>query len=115
MNKQRKRAASRTVKRMARLSGATRTSQVSLFMSRDFSLLEDDENAITYISGLITEAAEAAVAEAKAMGVRRTYFNGSTLIEVNENGQESIIRGLLERKYFQKYQTPFKKQYVSKR
>lgn len=81
-----------------------------LVQSRYFSILEDSSQGVGYINEIFFAAAKSAVAEAKALGLTRVYYNGKELVQVNSNGEESAFGGKVTgKRLFLKLQSSPKK------
>lgn len=61
-------------------------------ISRDFSVIEDDENSWDIIKDIVAKAGENAAAEAKAAGLPSIYIKNNQLIKEDQQGSKIIIR-----------------------
>jgi hypothetical protein len=70
----------------------TRKENGSVFISHNFSDVEDDAYAFEIIRDLAADAGRHAAAEAKAAGLSRAYIrNYQYLVRVSPNGEEIVI------------------------
>lgn len=78
-----------------------RAAKRSVFISYNFSDIEDNVNGFWIIRELANTAGNNAAAEAKAAGLSRAYIrNYKDLIKINANGEETTISPRIKRSSF---------------
>ena len=79
----------------------------SVFISHNFSDVEDNEDAFNIISDIVAHAGKNAAAEAKAAGLSRVYIrNNKHLVKVSPNGDEVTIAPKIEKASYYIYYKP---------
>jgi len=86
-----------------------------VFVSRNFSDVEDSTNAFEIISKLTSDAGRNAVAEARAGGFGRIFIRDNQLIRISADGLEAIIKSIPKDKAFYVKSTPHKVLHAIKR
>jgi hypothetical protein len=74
--------------------------QLSTFIAKDFSTLEDNVLAFQLIKKLANNAGKYAAAEAKARGLGTVYARGNGLVKVSAIGEAVSITPALKRESF---------------
>jgi len=79
----------------------------SVFISYNFSDIEDNIDAFSIISDIVAHAGKNAAAEAKAAGLSRVYIrNNKHLVKVSANGEEMTITPKIEKASYYIYYKP---------
>ncbi len=63
----------------------------NIFLSRDFSSIEDAPNSFEIIRDVVYRAGKNAAAEAKAAGLPQTFARKNQIIQKKHNGEEEVI------------------------
>ena len=94
------------IKRLSRLQNKRKLkyfskSRINVFISHNFSDIEDNKEAFELIRSLAVDAGNNAAAEAKARGLARVYIrNEKHLVKIAANGEESEIEPKMQRDFF---------------
>jgi hypothetical protein len=94
------------IKRLSRLQNKRSLkyfskSRVNVFLSHNFSDIEDNKEAFELIRNLAVDAGNNAAAEAKARGLDRVYIrNKKQLVKIAANGEVSTIEPKMQRTSF---------------
>ena len=63
----------------------------NMFLTRDFSSVEDAANSLDIIRNIVYRAGRNAAAEAKAAGLPQTFARNNQIIRIHQNGDEEVI------------------------
>ena len=63
----------------------------NIFLTRDFSSVEDAANSLDIIRNIVYRAGRNAAAEAKAAGLPQTFARNNQIIRIHQNGEEEVI------------------------
>lgn len=94
------------IKRLSRLQSKRNfrrfsKSGIKVFISHNFSDIEDNREAFDLIKSLVVDAGNNAAAEAKALGLARVYVrNEKQLVKIAANGEESAVQPKIRRDSF---------------
>jgi hypothetical protein len=85
----------------------TRNRKRSVFISHNFSDVEDNVDAFSIIKNLVAHAGKNAAAEAKAAGLSTVYIrDNKRLVKVSPNGDEVTIEPKIEKTSYYIYYKP---------
>jgi hypothetical protein len=85
----------------------TRKRKRSVFISYNFSDVEDNVDAFCIIRDIVAHAGKNAAAEAKAAGLSRVYIrNNKRLVKISPNGEEIAIAPKIEKGSYYIYYKP---------
>lgn len=63
----------------------------NIFLTRNFSAVEDAANSFDIIKDIVYRAGKNAAAEAKAAGLPQTFARNNKIIRIHQNGEEEVI------------------------
>lgn len=63
----------------------------NIFLTRNFSSVEDAPNSFEIIRGIVCRAGKNVAAEAKAAGLPHTFARNNQIIQEKQNGEEEVI------------------------
>jgi hypothetical protein len=87
----------KNIYRFANNRNRARKRRPSVFISYNFSDVEDNKDAFSIISEIVAHAGKNASAEAKAAGLSRVYIrNYKHLVKISPNGDEITLQPKIE-------------------
>lgn len=86
MNRRKINSNRKSAKRYIRAKDANR-----IFLTRNFSSVEDAGNSFDIIRDIVYRAGKNAAAEAKAAGLPQTFARNNKIIRIHQNGEEEVI------------------------